>query len=64
MKKKTYMAPAIDVIEIGTTQMIASSPTLDENGTGFEIDGPLENGLQSSFKAPKRTLWDDEEDEL
>ena len=56
----------MEIIEIGTTQVIAASGVtsnqLSDDGDEFGISGTLESGPQSGFKAPKRTLWDDDEE--
>ena len=59
MKKKAYIAPQMEVIEIDTVQMLAASaediPVVGEGGGGTEI---LSNGRRGTWG----NLWADDND--
>ena len=64
MIKKEYMKPAMRVVKLHTTQMIAVSQ-ISTNGLGGDnLDYDKNGGNQgNAWSRGRRNVWDDEEEE-
>ena len=56
MKKKVYIQPEIEILEIELEGMMAASTNLTSNGTYDDTDG---NGMTLGSPT-RRTLWEEE----
>ena len=52
--KKTYLTPAINVVRISSTQILAGSPGYDTMNKTSQTSGNLSR---------RRSLWDDDDEE-
>ena len=59
--KKSYIAPAVMITSINTSQLIMASPT-GTNVTGLGVKGDAGEGMEGHSRR-RRNDWDDEWDE-
>jgi len=59
--KKTYMQPALEVVKIKTTQMLAASPVTDFDSEVWDNPGSANDALSRRHSGNK--LWDNDPDD-
>lgn len=63
MKKKAYMAPAIEITEVKLMQMIAASISgVDINGDDLGDPEDDNECVEASGRKPRRSEWDEDDE--
>lgn len=56
--KKTYMIPAVQVVEVRMTEMLAASNQLENNGTSISLNSETMIEGDGEDAAARRQEWD------
>lgn len=56
--KKTYMIPAVQVVEVRMTEMLAASNQLENNGTSINLNSETMIEGDGEDAAARRQEWD------